>query len=57
MHKFIIRICIYKFVLINDRQTKRNNLEVRKKGFPLEPRYAGMCTFITKKNETRACMI
>ena len=30
------------------------NIEYPKKCFPLEPRYAGMCTFITKKNETQA---
>ncbi len=28
--------------------------QVQKKGFTLEPRYVGMCTFSTKKFETRA---
>jgi hypothetical protein len=38
---------IYEFVLIYDWQTLFQSFE--KKGFPLEPRYAGMCTFSTKK--------
>ncbi len=28
----------------------RQQKQFRKKGFPLEPRYAGICTFSTKKN-------
>jgi hypothetical protein len=41
---------VYKLVLIYNRQTQQKNL-FQKKGFPLEPRYAGMCTFSTKKIE------
>jgi hypothetical protein len=37
---------------INETGTKEKNLEVLKKGFPLESRYKGMCIFITKKIET-----
>jgi hypothetical protein len=45
----IIQVSIYEFVLIYDRRTHRKTSEVSKKGFPLEPRYAWMCTFSTKK--------
>jgi hypothetical protein len=40
------------YELIFETGTKEKNLEVRKKGFPLESRYKGMCMFSTKKNET-----
>ncbi len=50
MYKFIIQISTYEFVLIYDRQTTKK--EFKEKGFPLEPRYAGMCTFSIKKIET-----
>jgi hypothetical protein len=48
----LIQISVYKLVLIYDWQTQQKNLEFQKKGFPLEPRYAGMCMFSTKKFET-----
>jgi hypothetical protein len=32
----------------------KKSLGFPKKGFPLEPRYVGMCTFSTKTFETRA---
>jgi hypothetical protein len=55
---------MYEFVLICDWQTHQKNLEVSKKGFPLEPMYAGICTCSTKKLrhwhmqfETPACTI
>ncbi len=38
---------MYEFVLIYDWQTKK--WKFQKKSFPFEPRYAGMCTFNTKK--------
>jgi hypothetical protein len=47
--KDIVQISIYKFVLIYDWQTHQKNFKFQKKGFPFEPRYAGMCTFSTKK--------
>ncbi len=44
-----------KLIQINIIETgskEQKNLEVWKKGFLLEPRYKGMCTFSTQKNET-----
>jgi hypothetical protein len=48
---------IYIFVLIYNWQSKWKKLVSQKKGFPLEPRFVGMCTFSTQKFEKRACMI
>ncbi len=45
----IIQIKTFKFVLIYNQQTHQKNLKFQKKGSPLEPRYAGMCAFSTKK--------
>jgi hypothetical protein len=55
MYEFVLQIRIYEFVLIYNLQTRQKKLlRAKKKGFPLEPRYAGMCTFSTKNVETHA---
>jgi hypothetical protein len=48
MYICMIEISIYEFVLLYNRQITKKT-EFQKKGFPLEPRYAGMCMFSTKK--------
>ncbi len=52
-----VRVCIIQNFYIRIRtnlHTICRQKNCQKKGFPLELRYAGMCTFSTKRFETRA---